>query len=312
MEKQVILITGAGSGFGRLTAEALARAGHTVYASMRNTAERGAEFADYAKEHGVDLRTVELDVSSQASADTAIETVMADAGRLDVLMHNAGHMVYGPAEAFTAEQLAQLYDINVLGTQRVNRAALPHMRSAGCGLLIWNSSSSVAGGTSPYLAPYLAPYFAAKAGMDSLAVSYSYELARWGLLTFHTAPRCDPKSCQPRRGAPAAVILRSSPATPDGAILGRNPKGRWLFFRNPALQLAYVARLHRARRALSCEKIAAGAASYETSTDPRHRDLDRGARCVHERHQSFRQRRLAGRYRACRGIRRQRAVSRVR
>lgn len=75
-------------------------------------------------------------------------------------------MVFGPAEAFTPEQLAELYDVNVLSTQRVNRAALPQLRKQRRGLVIWVSSSSSAGGTPPYLAPY----FAAKAGMDALAV----------------------------------------------------------------------------------------------------------------------------------------------
>jgi NAD(P)-dependent dehydrogenase (short-subunit alcohol dehydrogenase family) len=83
----------------------------------------------YAAEHGVDLRAIELDVSSQESADAAIKTVVSENGRLDVVIHNAGHMVFGPAEAFTPEQLAQLYDANVLSTQRVNRAALPYLRA---------------------------------------------------------------------------------------------------------------------------------------------------------------------------------------
>ncbi|MDE1915356.1 MAG: SDR family oxidoreductase [Sphingomonadales bacterium] len=186
--KQVILVTGASSGFGLLSAQALAHSGHTVYASMRETegrnAPRVAEVADYAAKNGVDLRTVELDVLSDASVSAGIAKVIADNGRLDTIVHNAGHMVFGPAEAFTPEQLAQLYDINVLSTQRVNRATLPHMRERGKGLLIWVSSSSARGGTPPYLAPY----FAAKAAMDSLAVSYASELTRWGIETSIVVP----------------------------------------------------------------------------------------------------------------------------
>ncbi|WP_350547283.1 SDR family NAD(P)-dependent oxidoreductase, partial [Pseudoalteromonas sp. 5-MNA-CIBAN-0065] len=90
----------------------------------------------------VDLRSLELDVGDDASVDAAIERVIADHGRLDVVVHNAGHMVFGPAEAFTPEQLAQLYDVNVVSTQRVNRAALPHLRGQRRGLLVWVSSSS--------------------------------------------------------------------------------------------------------------------------------------------------------------------------
>ena len=184
----VILITGASSGFGALAARALARAGHTVYASMRATDGRNApqvaEARKYAADRGVDLRTVELDVTTQASADAAVAKIVAADGRLDVVLHNAGHMVFGPAEAFTPEQFAQLYDVNVLGTQRVNRAALPQLRKQGRGLVVWVSSSSARGGTPPYLAPY----FAAKAAMDSLAVTYAGELARWGIETAIIVP----------------------------------------------------------------------------------------------------------------------------
>ena len=186
--KNVIVITGASSGFGALAARALARAGHAVYASMRETTGRNApqvkEVEQYATEHGVDLRAIELDVSSQKSCDVAIQEIISKHGRLDVLIHNAGHMVFGPAEAFTPEQLAELYDVNVLSTQRVNRAALPQLRKQRRGLVVWVSSSSSAGGTPPYLAPY----FAAKAGMDALAVVYARELTRWGIETSIIVP----------------------------------------------------------------------------------------------------------------------------
>ena len=186
--RKIVVITGASSGFGALTARALAKAGHCVYASMRDTAKRNAPqveaAARFAKENNVDLRTVELDVASQESANAAIETIVSEHKRLDVVIHNAGHMVFGPAEAFTPEQLAELYDVNVLSTQRVNRAALPQLRKQRNGLVIWVSSSSAAGGTPPYLGPY----FAAKAGMDALAVVYARELTRWGIETSIIVP----------------------------------------------------------------------------------------------------------------------------
>jgi NAD(P)-dependent dehydrogenase (short-subunit alcohol dehydrogenase family) len=188
MSKKIILITGASSGFGRLTAEALARAGHIVYASMRDIAGRNAknaaEMAEMSARDGIDLRAVELDVQSEPSTDAAVAKIIAESGRIDVLVHNAGHMMFGPAEAFTPEQFAQQYDVNVLGTQRVNRAVLPHMRAAKQGLLVWVSSSSSAGGTPPYLSPY----FAAKAAMDALAVQYARELSRWGIETSIIVP----------------------------------------------------------------------------------------------------------------------------
>jgi NAD(P)-dependent dehydrogenase (short-subunit alcohol dehydrogenase family) len=203
--KYVIVITGASSGFGLMSARALAHAGHTVYAGMRETAGRNADrVADmqrYAREQGVDLRAIEMDVASQPSVDAAIAQIVAEHKQLDVVIHNAGHMSYGPAEAFLPEQFAQLYDTNVLSTQRVNRAALPQLRKQGRGLVVWVSSSSVRGGTPPYLAPY----FAAKAGMDSLAVSYAGELARWGIETSIVVPGAFTKGTNhfAHAGAPA-------------------------------------------------------------------------------------------------------------
>ena len=188
MSKFNILVTGASSGFGLMTAKALAEGGHTVYASMRETAGRNAPqvaaIAAWAAENKADLRTVELDVQSDASAEAGVAHLIADSGRLDVIVHNAGHMVFGPAEAFTPEQMIQQYDVNVLGSQRVNRAALPHLRGQHKGLLVWVGSSSTRGGTPPFLAPY----FAAKAAMDALAVSYSTELALWGIETTIMVP----------------------------------------------------------------------------------------------------------------------------
>jgi len=188
MSKFNILVTGASSGFGLMTAKALAEGGHTVYASMREIAGRNAPqvaaIAAWAAENKADLRTVELDVQSDASAEAGVAHLIADAGRLDVIVHNAGHMVFGPAEAFTPEQMIQQYDVNVLGSQRVNRAALPHLRGQHKGLLVWVGSSSTRGGTPPFLAPY----FAAKAAMDALAVSYSTELALWGIETTIMVP----------------------------------------------------------------------------------------------------------------------------
>jgi len=186
--KQIIVVTGASSGFGRLAAEALARAGHTVYATMRATEGRNAPtvagMKEFARGCQADLRPAELDVSSESSVDQGIARIVDEAGRIDVIVHNAGHMAFGPAEAFTPEQFAQLYDTNVVGTQRVNRAVLPHMRAQKRGLVLWVSSSSSAGGTPPYLAPY----FAAKAAMDSIAVQYARELSPWGIETSIVVP----------------------------------------------------------------------------------------------------------------------------
>ena len=113
---KIVIVTGASSGFGAMTVRALADAGHRVYAGIRHTADRNrpavAQAARYADEHGVDLRSIELDVSDQASVDAAVAAIVAESGRVDVLVHNAGHMVLGPLEAFAPEQLHEVFDVN--------------------------------------------------------------------------------------------------------------------------------------------------------------------------------------------------------
>lgn len=185
---KTILVTGASRGLGRLAANALAHSGHTVYAIMREVAGRNARRARdarvYAKREGVDLRVIELDVRDQGSVEAAVRSIVAEQGRIDVVVHNASQAAFGPAEAFTPEQFADLYDANVVSTQRVNRAVLPHMRGRGQGLLVWVSCSCAGGGVPPYCSPYVA----AKAGMDLLAVQSARELTRWGIETSIIVP----------------------------------------------------------------------------------------------------------------------------
>ena len=205
MDKAIILITGAGSGIGKLSARSLALAGHTVYATMRDVAGRNKgraiEARDWARTHGADLRPLELDVLSQASCDAAVAAVVAEQGRLDVVVQNAGQLVVGPVEAFTAEEVAQVLDTNFLGAQRVLRAALPRLRSQEAGLLLWISSTTTKGG----FPPFLGPYGAAKAAMDSLAVSLSYEVTRFGIETAIMVPGAFTRGTEhfPSAGKPA-------------------------------------------------------------------------------------------------------------
>jgi NAD(P)-dependent dehydrogenase (short-subunit alcohol dehydrogenase family) len=209
---KIVIVTGASRGLGRLSANALAQGGDTVYAAMRETAGRNAGQADdaraYARQHGVDLRVIELDVCVEASVDEAVARVIAEHGRIDVVVHAAGRMAFGPAEAFTPEQLAELLDVNLVSPQRVNRAVLPQMRQQGQGLLVWLSCSSVAGGALPYLSLHVA----AKAGLDALAVQYARELSRWGIETslivpglLASEPRHPPRFELPHDAARAAA-----------------------------------------------------------------------------------------------------------
>jgi NAD(P)-dependent dehydrogenase (short-subunit alcohol dehydrogenase family) len=220
MNQAVILITGAGSGIGKLSAQALALAGHTVYATMRDmagrNAGRAAEARAWARTQGADLRPLELDVLSQASCDAAVEAVVAEQGRLDVVVQNAGHLVVGPTEAFTAEEVAQVLDTNFLGAQRVLRAALPRLRAQEAGLLLWISSTTTKGG----FPPFLGPYGAAKAAMDSLAVSLSYEVARFGIETAIMVPGAFTRGTEhfPSAGKPRDAARAAAYARYDGVL----------------------------------------------------------------------------------------------
>lgn len=180
MPSQVVLVTGAATGIGNLTARALAAAGHTVFASMRDpfgrNLSRSRDLLEAALEQDFDLRVVELDVQSQRSVEDAVTCILDQSGRLDVVVHNAGHLMVGFAEAFTAEEIAHLMDVNVLGMQRVNRAVLPHLRSQGEGLLVYIGST-----TSVVLPPFLAPYVASKAAFDALARTTAYEVGQFGI-----------------------------------------------------------------------------------------------------------------------------------
>ncbi len=185
---KIVIVTGASSGFGAMSVRELADAGHAVYAGMRDVGGRNAgpaaDARGYVAGNGGEIRPIEMDMSDQDAVDAAVAQIIDEQGRIDVVVHNAGHMVLGPAEAFTVDQLAGIYDVNVLSTQRLNRAALPHMRERQDGLLVWVGSTSTRGGTPPYLGPY----FAAKAAEDSLAVTYSAELSRFGIDTVIIVP----------------------------------------------------------------------------------------------------------------------------
>lgn len=216
----IILITGAGTGIGKLSAEALALAGHTVYATMRDVNGRNAARAeamrDWATTQSVQLHPLELDVLSQDSADAAVAAIVKAQGRLDVVMQNAGHLVIGPTEAFTVEEMHKAFDTNFYGAQRVNRAALPQLRRQQSGLMLWISSTTTKGG----FPPFLGPYGAAKAAMDSLAVSLSYELTRFGIETSILVPGAFTQGTEhfPSAGKPADTERLAAYARYDGVM----------------------------------------------------------------------------------------------
>ena len=169
-----VLITGASTGFGRDTAETLVRAGHRVFASMRDTRGRNKLHAKDLRGQGIDV--VELDVTSEASVEAAVANVIAEAGRLDVVINNAGLASAGVSEAFTIEQLQQLFDVNVFGVQRVLQAALPQLRKQRDGLVI--TVGSILGRVT---FPFFGLYGASKCALEAMMDSYRYELSQLGI-----------------------------------------------------------------------------------------------------------------------------------
>jgi NAD(P)-dependent dehydrogenase (short-subunit alcohol dehydrogenase family) len=171
---KTILITGAGSGFGRDTAETLARAGHRVFASMRDIAGHNRLHAEAlcAKKIGV----VEIDVTDDASVERGVASVLAQAGRLDVLVNNAGIGSAGISEAFTTDQVRALFDVNVFGVQRTLRAVLPALRRQGEGLVV--NIGSINGRLT---FPFFGLYGASKFALEALTDSYRYELSQLGI-----------------------------------------------------------------------------------------------------------------------------------
>lgn len=179
-ERSAILITGCSSGFGKLMAKGLAGKGHRVFATMRDPAGRNrepaAELTAWAKERGAFLEVVELDVTDETSVNSGVEKVLSAAGRLDVVVNNAGVGGGGMEEAYTLERMKQLYEVNVFGVQRVFRAVLPSMRQARSGLIIQISSIL---GRIPW--PFLGVYSSSKFAVEALAETYRYELAPLGV-----------------------------------------------------------------------------------------------------------------------------------
>ena len=171
---KTVLITGSSTGFGRDTAETLARAGHTVFASMRNPQAQNRDHAQALRKNGIEI--VELDVSSDTSVERAVKEVLVRTHRIDVLVNNAGIASAGVTEAFTPDQAKVVFNTNVVGLLRTSRSVLPAMRQQGDGLII-NIGSILGRVTFPFFGIYGASKFAVEALTDSLR----YEVSQLGI-----------------------------------------------------------------------------------------------------------------------------------
>ncbi|HEX6392991.1 MAG TPA: SDR family oxidoreductase [Acidimicrobiales bacterium] len=208
---KTILITGASNGFGRDTAETLHRAGHRVYASMRQIEGKNRPTAEALRK--LDVKTVQLDVRIDRSVDAAVEYVLADAGKIDVLINNAGIGSAGVTEAFTTQQARAVFDTNVIGLLRVTRAVLPSMRKRNDGLII-NIGSVLGRLTIPFLGLYGASKFAVEALTDSLR----YELSQLGVEVVAVQPSAYPTNFFAASEPPARTEISKSYGEVSGIV----------------------------------------------------------------------------------------------
>ncbi|MEM9894820.1 MAG: SDR family oxidoreductase [Bacteroidota bacterium] len=169
-----VIITGANGGFGALTVHTLLEQGHSVAATVRNPESKNKEAAEKLTSAGAHV--VNMDVTDDQSVDKGVGEAIELLGGLDVVVNNAGVGVLGIQEQFTTADFQKLFDVNVFGVQRVNRAALPHLRKQGSGLLVHVSSL-----LGRIAFPFYGPYNASKWALEALAENYRVELSGFGV-----------------------------------------------------------------------------------------------------------------------------------
>ena len=169
-----VLVTGSSKGFGKLIVQTLIKEGHKVVASMRGVDSKNKAAADELKSIGA--FPIEIDVTDDSSVQKGVTAAIEVLGGVDVVVNNAGVGVLGLQETFTPDDWKKLFDINVFGVQRVNRAILTHMREKRSGLLIHISSL-----LGRVVIPFYGPYNASKFALEAMADNYRIELSSFGI-----------------------------------------------------------------------------------------------------------------------------------
>jgi NAD(P)-dependent dehydrogenase (short-subunit alcohol dehydrogenase family) len=205
-----ILITGAGTGIGRATAEVLTTSGHEVVATARRLEAL----------EGLDVtHRLELDVTS----DDSVGACLAAAGDIDVLVNNAGITETGPLETFPHDALARMFETNVFGPMRMVRALVPAMRERGRGVVV--NVTSVEGRVA---APLSGAYCATKHALEALSESLAFEVGRFGVRVVIVEPGyIAPGMRNPVRHGEAGTVyeeLRHQWTGADDTLVG--PAGR--------------------------------------------------------------------------------------
>ncbi len=169
---EVVLVTGASSGFGKLIVELLSKNNFQVIASMRDISGKNSKIASKLDRLGENVTIEELDVSCSNSVKKAIKNTVISFNKIDVLVNNAGIMNVGLAQGFTIPQLEKQMNVNYIGVARVFKEVIPHMKKNKKGLFI--TISSIAG---RIIFPFLSTYNPSKFAVEALAEIYRYELS---------------------------------------------------------------------------------------------------------------------------------------
>lgn len=169
MDNQVILITGATSGIGYQTAEFLAKQGHFVYGAGRRV-----DKLEELKKLGI--KSVQMDVTNEESIKKAVNTIIGQEGRIDVLINNAGYGSYGAVEDVTIEEAKKQFDVNLFGLAKLTQLTLPHMRVQNYGRII--NISSMGGRLTSFMGAW---YHATKYALEGFSDALRMEVKQFGI-----------------------------------------------------------------------------------------------------------------------------------
>jgi NAD(P)-dependent dehydrogenase (short-subunit alcohol dehydrogenase family) len=175
MSKRVVLITGTNSGFGWLTAHSVAALGHQVYATMRDTKDKNAEKA-IALSAVENVTVLDVTLTDDESVKQVVDGIIAEQGKIDVLVNNAGFALNGVAESFTTADVKALFDVNVFAPWRFIKQVLPAMRKQADGLII-----NVTSGFGRVSFPFATIYAGSKFGLEGISEGLHYEVKRLGI-----------------------------------------------------------------------------------------------------------------------------------
>jgi len=182
--QKVAVVTGSSSGIGHETALVLARNNYLTYATMRNL-DKSFNLKKIAAKENIDskIRFIQLDVTRDDSVKDAIQTISSEAGRIDVLVNNAGYGLTGAFEDLSIDEIKTQYETNVFGLIRVTQAVLPIMRKQRSGIIV-----NISSGAGRFGYPTGSAYVSTKFAVEGLTESMSYEVEPFGIRTVLVEP----------------------------------------------------------------------------------------------------------------------------